>query len=154
MDSSLQVDGRSDLPIPYLEHGHGEGDKYINGMPPNSLDQENHTAQRRPQVKRFRGLRLPTIFLSIALAIALILAVIAAGIAGRLASERERDTECVEIKSPFRSSEETNGSNTRCAAQTTVLPSPQTVSSTSSSSSIISSYVALRSLYRMLQEIY
>ena len=95
MEGNLEVDARTNLPIPYQRHGDGEGDKYTNGMPPVSPDQENHATQRPLQVQRFFGLRPPTFFLSIALALALMLAVITAGIAGWMASQR--DTGCVEI---------------------------------------------------------
>ena len=87
MDGGLEVDGRNDAPVAYQKHG--EGDKYINGMPRYDPIQEEQPPQPNLPGKRFCMLRPNTLFLSIALALALLLAVVAAGAAGSLAAKRD-----------------------------------------------------------------
>lgn len=91
MDGGLEVDGRNDVPVAYQKHG--EGDRYINGVPQYEPIVEEQAPQLSSPGKRFRMLRSITLFLSIALALALVPAVVVAGVAGSMAAKR--NTRCV-----------------------------------------------------------
>ena len=106
MDGGFEVDGRNDAPVAYQKHG--EGDKYINGVPSYDPIQEEQALQPSSPGKRFCMLRSITLSLSIALALALLLAVVATGVAGSMAAKR--DTRCVQPSSPSCASKKTEWS--------------------------------------------
>ncbi len=90
MDGGLEVDKRTNLPIPCKVPS--EGDNYINEITQDHLNtpQEHLIApQQPPQGKHFCGLRPTTLLLSIAFASTLVLAAVAAGVAGSLAAKRD-----------------------------------------------------------------
>ncbi len=83
MDGGLEVDKRTNLPIPCQNPS--EGNNHINEIPQDHLN----VPQQPPQSKHFCRLRPTTLLLSIAFASTLVLAAIAAGVAGSLAAKRD-----------------------------------------------------------------
>ena len=111
MEFGLEVDGRDNSPV--AQQQHGEGDKYIEGIPQYDAIEDEQAPQQPPRDKRFCMLRPITLLLSIALFLALVLAVVVAGVAGSLAAKR--DTRCVRPHLPPCASQEAEWSDSKCA---------------------------------------
>ena len=86
--NGLELDRRNDLPIAFSKPD--EGEKYA--FYPQSIGAQTSqipiSSQPKPFSKRFYGLRLSTVILSVTLAVVTVLAIIAAAVGGSLATRR------------------------------------------------------------------